>query len=83
MAFTYDNYKRLIVCCDGTWQSSNCASQTSASNVTKISRAIAHASKQDGVEIEQVVYYQSGVGSGSLTYTGAGFQGPPIHFYDV
>jgi uncharacterized protein (DUF2235 family) len=48
--------KRLIVCCDGTW---NFADQDSKTNVIKVARAI--PKKADGVE--QRVYYSPGVGT--------------------
>jgi uncharacterized protein (DUF2235 family) len=83
MASACNDYKRLIVCCDGTWQSSDGASKTSPSNVTKMSRAIAHSAKKGGAEIQQIVYYQSGVGSESFTNMASGFQGSPIHFYHI
>lgn len=56
--------KRLIVCCDGTWQDSVGSPQT-PTNVTRICRCI----KSEGFDpigqknIPQVTYYQSGVGS--------------------
>lgn len=49
--------KRLVVCCDGTW---NTADQQHATNVTKFALAVA-ASGDDGVE--QRVFYDAGVGS--------------------
>lgn len=48
--------KRLIVCCDGTW---NVADQPSKTNVTKV--ALSVRPRADGVE--QRVYYHSGVGT--------------------
>ncbi|KAE8312412.1 hypothetical protein BDV41DRAFT_588917 [Aspergillus transmontanensis] len=62
--------KRLIVCCDGTWQDSTGDSFKPPTNVTRISRAIS----RDAVTIEndvkkrisQIVYYQKGVGTGNL-----------------
>lgn len=57
-------FKRLIVCCDGTWLDSNSGLHDGKiippSNVTRICRAIKTTS-DDG--IPQIVYYQSGVGS--------------------
>lgn len=50
--------KRLIVCCDGTWQSLNNAYPT---NVLKIAQAIKVV---DSKGIHQVVYYDGGVGTG-------------------
>ncbi|MFG2194959.1 DUF2235 domain-containing protein [Streptomyces sp. NPDC048639] len=48
--------KRLIVCCDGTW---NFADQSSRTNVTKV--ALSVRPRVSGVE--QRVYYRSGVGT--------------------
>ncbi|MDY6782393.1 MAG: DUF2235 domain-containing protein [Cyanobacteriota bacterium] len=53
--------KRLIVCCDGTWQNLECPYPT---NVVKIAQAIEPESK-DG--ITQAVYYHGGVGTGGST----------------
>ena len=52
--------KRLIVCCDGTWDDADAGG--SFSNVVRLSRAI-KAKAADGTE--QIVYYQSGAGTGS------------------
>ena len=49
--------KRLIVCCDGTWQDLD---QKSPGNVLKTSQAIKPTAK-DGVI--QIVYYDEGIGS--------------------
>ena len=35
--------KRLIICCDGTWQSSVSGKRNIPSNVTRLARAIARA----------------------------------------
>jgi uncharacterized protein (DUF2235 family) len=56
--------KRLIVCCDGTW---NRADQQSAgepcpTNVVKLAYRIA---KRDGAGVPQVVHYDHGVGTGN------------------
>ncbi|KAB8067431.1 hypothetical protein BDV29DRAFT_163377 [Aspergillus leporis] len=66
----WSDQKRLIVCCDGTWQNSTGDSFKPPTNVTRISRAIS----RDGVTLEkgkkkrisQIVYYQKGVGTGAL-----------------
>lgn len=56
--------KRLIVCCDGTWQSSNHGLQSIPSNVAKISRSVAKFTRdEDGTVIHQVVFYDAGVGT--------------------
>ncbi|KAI0128746.1 hypothetical protein BJ170DRAFT_701492 [Xylariales sp. AK1849] len=63
--------KRIVVCCDGTWQNSDngyvkpssrkpVPSLQIPSNVTRISRAFARAC---GDGTFQIIYYQSGVGS--------------------
>ncbi|KAI0480252.1 hypothetical protein GGR56DRAFT_261940 [Xylariaceae sp. FL0804] len=65
--------KRIILCCDGTWQNGDNARRKVskwdpipnvdlASNVTRISRCFQRACS-DGTS--QVIYYQSGVGSRS------------------
>ncbi|WP_338930469.1 DUF2235 domain-containing protein [Streptomyces netropsis] len=48
--------KRLIVCCDGTW---NLADQLSKTNVTKVALAV----RPRAAGVEQRVYYHSGVGT--------------------
>jgi uncharacterized protein (DUF2235 family) len=49
--------KRLVVCCDGTWQSLDNRYPT---NVLKIAQAI---TQSDGDGVPQVVFYDSGVGT--------------------
>jgi uncharacterized protein (DUF2235 family) len=51
--------KRLVVCCDGTW---NTADQPSPTNVCKLRDAVRPGVLDDGVE--QRVYYDAGVGTG-------------------
>ncbi|ORY16472.1 hypothetical protein BCR34DRAFT_557286 [Clohesyomyces aquaticus] len=74
MAESYhEHHKKLIACCDGTWMNSDKGFVKGSlfsgpghlqtpSNVTRISRAIL---SEDRNRHPQVVYYQSGVGSGS------------------
>ncbi|KAJ5928330.1 hypothetical protein N7466_007286 [Penicillium verhagenii] len=59
--------RRLILCLDGSWQSSNHGEKNIASNIAKLSRAIASCDKygEDGKEIQQIVYYDAGVGTGN------------------
>jgi len=54
--------KRLIVCCDGTWNDSvsNDSPLTNASRISRLSKAV---DDEDGAQ--QVVSYQIGVGSGT------------------
>jgi len=50
--------KRIVICCDGTW---NRADQESPTNVVRTAYLIA---KSDA-DVEQVVYYDQGVGTGN------------------
>ncbi|KAL5338201.1 hypothetical protein BJX70DRAFT_214411 [Aspergillus crustosus] len=60
--------KRLIVCCDGTWQDATADSSEPPSNVTRFSRSLSREAivEENGVqrEVPQIVYYQKGVGTG-------------------
>ena len=59
--------KRLIVCCDGTWQASNHATHEIPSNVAKIARATAKTYvNRDNLSCPQVVYYDAGVATADL-----------------
>ncbi|CAH0021703.1 unnamed protein product [Clonostachys rhizophaga] len=61
------SYKRIIVCADGTWLSSDQGSNSVPSNVAKIARAISKTGLDEkGNLVKQVVFYQSGLGSGDL-----------------
>ena len=55
--------KRLIVCCDGTWNDADSAGEFT--NVVRMARAVLPADARGGRETPQVVYYQSGVGTGA------------------
>ncbi|KAK6511298.1 hypothetical protein TWF481_000219 [Arthrobotrys musiformis] len=52
--------KRIVICCDGTWQDSDSGDAGFPTNVTRFARALKSVS-DDG--IAQIIYYQSGVGS--------------------
>jgi len=68
--------KRLIICCDGTWQSSVSGKRNIPSNVTRLARAIARAGEDaNGKQWQQLVYYDSGVGTGSLSWLEQARQG--------
>ena len=55
--------KRLVICCDGTWNRPDSAHVT---NIEKIARTVAtDLDRTDGVQ--QLVLYLSGVGAGSYT----------------
>jgi uncharacterized protein (DUF2235 family) len=51
--------KRLIVCCDGTWQGLNSPDPTNVIKLAQIIKPMA----QDGTP--QLIYYQAGLGTGS------------------
>ncbi|KAJ6263708.1 hypothetical protein Dda_2277 [Drechslerella dactyloides] len=53
--------KRIIICCDGTWQDSD-SGDGCPSNVTRFARSLKSVSDEG---VTQIIYYQSGVGSGT------------------
>ena len=54
--------KRLIVCCDGTWQADNHATHEIPSNVAKLCRAISKTYiDENGLAAPQIVFYDAGV----------------------
>jgi len=61
-----DMKKRIIVCCDGTWNEPESVKDKVKvpTNVLKMVRAIAAHDKKNN--INQVIYYDQGVGTGSL-----------------
>lgn len=83
--------KRLIVCSDGTWQSSVSGLANIPSNVTRLARSIARSGKdKDGKVWQQVVHYDAGIGTGDLSQSekdrqggfGIGFVGNVIEAYN-
>ncbi len=58
--------KRLVICCDGTWNEpdqsvdGNAADETEPTNVLKVVRGLAPV---DGNQVPQVVFYDTGVGT--------------------
>ncbi|KAG9222766.1 hypothetical protein CCMSSC00406_0004680 [Pleurotus cornucopiae] len=62
--------KRIIVCCDGTWQD-GIKGDTPAkyTNVLRLARTISHEDQRFTPAIPQIVYYQSGVGTDSNLYS--------------
>jgi len=60
--------RRIVVCCDGTWQSSVTSEENIPSNVTKLARTIARiGTDANGKKYHQLVYYDSGIGTGALS----------------
>src|SRR4051812_49891128 len=53
--------KRLVVCCDGTWNTAD--SGTGYTNVSRLAWAIAPTDTRNDESTTQIVFYQSGVGS--------------------
>ncbi|KAJ8591826.1 hypothetical protein M405DRAFT_860232 [Rhizopogon salebrosus TDB-379] len=54
--------KRIIVCCDGTWQDGVIAKELwKHTNILKLSRAFNNVDERSGTPIPQIVYYQTGV----------------------
>ena len=85
--------RRLVICCDGTWQSSVSSRENVPSNVTKLCRLIARIGVDQNdpkKKWHQIVYYDSGVGTGNLTDserrrqggTGAGLSENVIEAYN-
>ncbi|KAJ5046839.1 uncharacterized protein L3040_004064 [Drepanopeziza brunnea f. sp. 'multigermtubi'] len=63
--------KRLIVCCDGTWNAGD--DGQSLTNVAKISRCIADVDDWNGMkDVVQIVYYVRGVGTGTWKNANSG-----------
>ena len=59
--------KRLIICCDGTWQASNHATHEIPSNVAKISHAISKTYiDKNNQAAPQIVYYDAGVATAGV-----------------
>ncbi len=70
--------RRLIICCDGTWQTSVSEKENIPSNVTKLCRLIKRYSEKKTDESRnwhQLVYYDSGIGTGNLSGIEAARQG--------
>lgn len=70
--------KRIVVCCDGTWQSATSIDpkQGCPSNVARLSRAVAKGGlDRDEREWQQIIYYDAGVGTGDITSVEAARQG--------
>ncbi|EIW86761.1 hypothetical protein CONPUDRAFT_115432 [Coniophora puteana RWD-64-598 SS2] len=62
--------KRIVVCCDGTWQDGIVMKERwMYTNILKLSRAIEHTDPRVQPPIPQVVFYQSGVGSAQNLYS--------------
>jgi uncharacterized protein (DUF2235 family) len=59
--------KRIIICCDGTWQSAVSGKKNVPSNVTRLCRAVnSVGTDEKGNQWQQIVWYDSGIGTTSL-----------------
>ncbi|EOD50692.1 putative peptidoglycan binding domain containing protein [Neofusicoccum parvum UCRNP2] len=70
--------KRIVVCCDGTWQSATSVDPKHGcpSNVARLSRVLAKAGlDREEKEWQQIVYYDADVGTGDITAVEAARQG--------
>ncbi|KAH9811309.1 hypothetical protein DFH28DRAFT_1085116 [Melampsora americana] len=57
-------HKRIIVCCDGTWQNGlNANDPRQATNVLRLARSIFPEDRKTFPPIPQVVHYQTGLGT--------------------
>ncbi|KAF3941035.1 hypothetical protein ABW19_dt0202423 [Dactylella cylindrospora] len=60
------DFKKIILCCDGTWQAADKGFRSMPSNVVKMSRALSRHQVAGNKEIQQIVYYQSGVATAEV-----------------
>lgn len=72
--------KRIVICCDGTWYAVDKGVDNLPSNVARLSRALKKVGEvsygeDKGQKRAQIVYYQSGVGTGNLTWLDKSWQG--------
>ncbi|CAI7656839.1 unnamed protein product [Penicillium glandicola] len=82
--------KRIIICCDGTWQSAVSGEKNVPSNVTRLCRALnSVGTDEDGNQWQQIVWYDSGIGttSGPLAKKiegaiGLGLEGNVVEAYN-
>jgi uncharacterized protein (DUF2235 family) len=82
--------KRIIICCNGTWQSSTTNKENIPSNVTRLTRYLLKMGRDDQKnDWQQLVYYDAGIGTGVHAMeakrqglTGSGFVGNVIEAYN-
>jgi uncharacterized protein (DUF2235 family) len=81
--FVTPSPKKLIICCDGTWQSSTSLDPAhgTPSNVSRLCRILANAgtgvdpSTKSDIQWQQIVYYDAGVGTGDISDFDKALQG--------
>ena len=60
--------KRIVICCDGTWQSSVTGQRNVPSNITRMCRSLANTGKDENNKTwQQIVFYDAGIGTGALS----------------
>ncbi|KGO42875.1 protein of unknown function DUF2235 [Penicillium expansum] len=82
--------KRIIICCDGTWQSAVSGKKNVPSNVTRLCRALNNVGTDEhGNQWQQIVWYDSGIGTTSSPLgqkiegaIGLGLEGNVIEAYN-
>ncbi|CAK5280206.1 unnamed protein product [Mycena citricolor] len=62
--------KRIVVCCDGTWQDGvSTANRQAYTNILRLARTVNHEDTRFDPPIPQIVFYQSGIGSDKGFYS--------------
>ncbi|KAJ2920394.1 hypothetical protein MD484_g113, partial [Candolleomyces efflorescens] len=61
--------KRIVVCCDGTWQDGIGEHRSLYTNVLRLARTIHHEDERFQPPIPQIVFYQSGIGTEKNFYS--------------
>ncbi|KAJ5164082.1 uncharacterized protein N7500_005912 [Penicillium coprophilum] len=82
--------KRIIICCDGTWQSAVSGKKNVPSNVTRLCRALnSVGTDEQGNQWQQIVWYDSGIGTTSGPFgkaiegaVGLGLEGNVVEAYN-
>ncbi|TFK41204.1 hypothetical protein BDQ12DRAFT_679070 [Crucibulum laeve] len=64
-------HKRIIVCCDGTWQDGISEHRSQYTNILRLARTINHEDVRNpnSHPIPQIVFYQSGIGTENNFYS--------------
>ncbi|KAI0756918.1 hypothetical protein C8Q80DRAFT_1131135 [Daedaleopsis nitida] len=61
------SHKRIILCCDGTWQDGlETRQKWKYTNVLRLARSINHVDERFDPPIHQVVFYQNGIGTDNI-----------------
>jgi uncharacterized protein (DUF2235 family) len=57
--------KKLVICCDGTWNKADQVTKKGEPCVTNVIKIAVRTAKEDG-NVPQVIYYDQGVGTGDI-----------------